>query len=444
MEIAPISASKLVVEEAGKIVFTVATMRLWFAAQALRKGWVDETKLVGDLPRARYWQQPLGIFIASTDFESAARYFEPLASGQPAIAAQVITSSTSQWGKGTGRPPSEFEAFAKRTQRCLQAWLQGISPMERVCGFTDQYGSLLKLRAGYSAPDTIIAFSHDRSLPEASALPSDWGSGQTEQFHVYKEPDEPSHLWRQTYSMVREDLVEFLERQRWELVDSALFHEEAWNLVTGLSQTPRIFARSVPWTVINKFETLFRRRNIWNWLCEKRTSHPDALPAPHPPADIQGENLAWFSEMFSPMAALARAHSTYGMALAAYQRIVTTYFPRFQNDLHHSAWWPCRIIGKVGGGDRPAPGNRWWITYHCEPVISEKEAIVTLELGTNEREAWHASFEANQEKARQLRPKAPPWFWVRSTVLNLEDTHPASVIVRRWLIDDFGSAGWKP
>lgn len=50
VELTPLAATRLVAEEGENLVFTVATMRLWFAAQALRKGWVDEAELAGDLP----------------------------------------------------------------------------------------------------------------------------------------------------------------------------------------------------------------------------------------------------------------------------------------------------------------------------------------------------------------------------------------------------------
>jgi len=444
IELTPLATSKLVVEEAGNFVFTVATMRLWFAAQALRKGWVDETKLVEDLPRVRHWQEPLAIFIATTDFDSATRYFEPIATAHPAIAAQVIANSTRQWGDGNGRSPSEFDAFSKRVHRCLVAWLRGISPLASVCTFTDQQGALLKLRTGYSAPHTVITFSRDPSLPMASALPREWRSEDAQQFHLYKEPDEPSHLWRQTHFMVRSDLLKFVERQRWELVDPALFHEEAWNQVVGFARVSPWFASSVPWDVIAKFEPVFRQLGVWDWLCEKQATHPDALPSPHPPADVTDREISWIPAFFSEAAALARAQSTYDMAFAAYQRIVTAYFPNFRHDLRHSAWWPCRLVGKVGGIKGNSSGGGWKISYYCEPVDSEKEALVTLELGTDEDFAMRSDFDALRETAAQLRPNAPSWFWMESSLLNLHDSHPATVLVKNWLLADLRSAGWDP
>jgi hypothetical protein len=444
IETTPLATTKLVAEESGNLVFTVATMRLWFAAQTLRKGWVDETKLVGDLPRIRHWQEPLAIFIATSDFDTAARYFEPLAVTHPAIAAQVIANSTRQWGEGSGRSPSEFDAFAKRMHRCLGAWLRGISPLANVCGFTDKHGDLLKVRTGYSAPHTIISFSRDPFLPAASALPSEWRSEDAEQFHIYKEPDEPSHLWRQTHLMVRSELFKFVESQRWQLVDPALFHEEVWNQAVGLAQVSRWHASSVPWDVIERFERVFRQLDAWDWLCEKRAANPDALPSPHPPADVADRTISWIPSFFSGAAALARAQSIYGMAHAAYQRIVTLYFPNFRNDLRHSAWWPCRLVGKVGGIEGNAMKGSWWISYHCEPVESENEAVVTLELGTDEYYAMRGDFEVLRNAVMRLRPHAPSLFWAQSSVLNLHDSHPATRLVQDWLLSDLRNAGWGP
>jgi len=443
IEVTPLTTSKLIAEEAGTLVFTVATMRLWFAAQALHKGWVDPAELVKDLPRLRYWQEPLAIFIATTDFDTASRYFEPLAATHPAIAAQVIRDSTRQWGKRTGRTPSEHEAFAKRMHRCLGAWLHGISPLECICGFTDENGALLKLRTGGGASNTVVTFSRDPSLPATSALSSEWRNEDVEQMFVYMEPDEPSHIWRKTHEMVCSDLLKFVEKQRWELVDDALFHEEVWNQVVGFARVSRWFASSVKWDVIDKFEPDFRQLGTWEWLCEKRIKHPEAFPSPHPPADMVDVSTGWIPSFFSAAAALARAQSTYGMAIAAYQRIVTTYFPHFRHDLRYSAWWPCRLVGEVGGTEGTSPGSHWWISYYCEPVEFEKDAVVTLKLGIDQNFMMRGDHDALRETAAQLRPNAPSWYWSTSSVLNFHERHPSTSLVQKWLLDDLKSIGWN-
>lgn len=442
LELVPLYATRLVVEEAGNLVFTVSTIRLWFAAQAFLKGWIDETDLVADLQRARRWQEPLAIFLATADFDSAARYFEPLAAAHPAVSAQVIIDATSQWGHGGERTLSEFAAFAGRVRRCLEAWLTGIAPLARGCNFTDRNGQLLKVRAGFAAPHTVIVFSDDASLPPASALPNDWKFDMGERFFGYKESDEPSHLWRQSYAMVSGDLRKLVEHQRWELTDPALFHEVVWNQAVGLARGSRWFSASLAWEAIQRHEQVFRRLGMWKWLCEMRSEHPMAFPAPHPPADIDNEGISWIHAFYSQEAALRRAQSVYATAFAAYQRIVHEFFPRFKNDLKHSAWWPCRLVGEVRGVDEDGTLQGWWLSYHCEPVSSDAEALVTLTLGKRGN-SWFCS-EAEKLRMRniQLRPDAPDRFWMQSTALHFENSHPATELVRKWLLDDLNEAGW--
>ena len=55
IEASQLSSTKLIAEEGEQLVFTVATMRLWFAAQSLRKGFVSAEELVADLSRVRRW-----------------------------------------------------------------------------------------------------------------------------------------------------------------------------------------------------------------------------------------------------------------------------------------------------------------------------------------------------------------------------------------------------
>lgn len=443
IEIASLASTRLVTEEAGNMVFTVATMRLWFAAQALRKELVNQTELVADLARVRHWQEPLAIFVATTDFDSASRYFGPLASTHPAVAAQVIADATRQWGEGGDRHPSEFAAFAERMAFCLKAWLKGIAPLDKICRFTDSEGELLKLRIGSRAPYTVITFSEDPSLPLTSALPLDWSTEGAMQYHLYHESGEPSHLWRKTQSMVESDLLEFVKGKRLEFFDAALFHEEVWNQAIGFAQTSRWFANSVPWNVIDRFESVFRSPQASEWLRKQRALHPLALPAPHPPADLQDAETSWISSFYSPQAALARAQSIYEMALFAYQRIVATWFPKFRYDLQHSAWWPYRILGRVGSTNGKGVNHGWWISYYCEPVETEVDTGVSLESGTDEGYAFRLDFESLRISAMKLRPCAPPWFWAKSAALNFHDSHPASTLVKNWLGSDLRSAGWR-
>jgi hypothetical protein len=438
IDITPISATKLVAEESGNLIFTVATMRLWFAAQALRKGWITAEMLVADIPRARNWAEPLSIFIATTDFDSATRFLSPLAKFHPAIAAEAISDATRQWGDGSGRPSAEFETFALRMHNCLESWLQGISPLAKVCDFTDQAGNLLKLRAGYSEPHTVVIFSDDPSLPPVSALSEDWRNERGGSVILYRESNEPSYLWRKTHEMVCADLLKAVKRQRWQLADAKLFHEEIWNKAVDLTRVSRWFSDTVPWDLITRFEQEFQHFGMWEWLCEYKITHPEAFRSPHPPADTAPTPTALITNFYSSDAALARARSVYGMAFSAYQRIVTNYFPNFRHDLRHSAWWPCRLIGEVA----PVQDGDWCISYYCEPVDSEKEAVVTLELGDRPDFALRKDLDKLRKTAIRLRPNAPFWFWAHGGMLDLHENCPASALVKQWLADDLRSAGW--
>jgi len=441
IEMVVLATSKLVVEEAGSLVFTVTTMRLWFAAQALRKGLVDVAKLMADLPRVRHWMTPLAIFIATTDFDSAAHYIEPLASTYPAIAVQVIANSTRQWGEGSGRSPSEFDAFAKRIHRCLEAWLRGISPLANVCSFTDQKGALLKLKAGNGSSQTVIVFSNDQTLPPASALLSDWRIEDANNLYFHMESDEPSHIWRQTSSMVISDFLKFVERHRWELADPSLFHEHVWKLATDFTISSRLFASSIQWDTIDAFESDFRRFGVWDWLCEKRAAYPQAFLSPHPPADIENPANSWVASYYSPSAALARVQSVYSMAFEAYQSIVIKYFPNFRHDFPYSRWWPCRLVGQVGSFNDASP--HWWINYYCEPVESEDATGVIFNLGTDPNEIMRVNLNKVRQDVTRSRPNSVAGLWTHSSILDLHHIHPATALVKEWLLNDLRSAGWN-
>lgn len=135
------------------------------------------------------------------------------------------------------------------------------------------------------------------------------------------------------------------------------------------------------------------------------------------------------------------------MALAAYQRIVADYFPNFRHDLHHSAWWPYKLVGQITTAEMNATDLKFSarnssISYRCEPVASEKDAVVILERGADEYWGLRGNFDALEAVVAQMRPNASPYYWGCTTALNFQETHPATSLVKDWLISDLKSAGW--
>lgn len=118
--------------------------------------------------------------------------------------------------------------------------------------------------------------------------------------------------------------------------------------------------------------------------------------------------------------------------------------PRFVHELHYSAWWPCRLVGVVGQSDERSAMRSWWVSYYCEPVGSAGEAGVDFALGERTDFFTTAHEDRLMEKVRKIRPNASPWSWAQTGVLNLHDSHPATVLVRNWLLSDLSNAGWDP
>lgn len=75
---------------------------------------------------------------------------------------------------------------------------------------------------------------------------------------------------------------------------------------------------------------------------------------------------------------------------------------------------------------------------------SETEAVVSLQLGTDENFYEKLDFDLLRETAMRVRPSAPHTFWLSSNALNFGNTHPSTDLVREWLLGDLKSAGWDP
>lgn len=442
LDLAPLYLTRLVIEEAGQIVFTVTTIRFWFASQALSKRWIDPIKLFADLQRTRQWQQPLIIFLNRSDFDSSRYYFEPLASKYPAIAAHVIVNATRQYGSRKRRTPIELLEFGQRLRSCFEAWTVGIGPLAPFCNFLDDDGHVLKVIAVDSTSHTQIILTDEPSIPTVSVTAAGSKIDSGKLYIGYRESDEPIHLWRQTFSIVASNVRNIVIRDLWALSDPILIHEAVWNEAIYLTGSSRLFSSSIQWEVIEQHEKSFKFSRMWEWLCEKRYQSPVAFFSPHPSADIKNPTSPLIANYYSAEAACRYARSVYSGAFYAYQRIVSSYFPQFVHDFSLTALWPCKLIGEIEKVHGKNENYDWHVSYHYEVVESEKESGVDFKLGKRQNFWLDENAERLQDKHKQLRPNASNTVWVMNSTFEWAAC-PTTSLVKKWLLSDLDKAGWN-
>ncbi|MCB1088704.1 MAG: hypothetical protein KDM63_16825, partial [Verrucomicrobiae bacterium] len=422
--------TRLISEEGGNLVFTVATMRFWFAMAALNDGLVAAADLADDRDRARNWVQPLAIFTATKAFPKSQPFLERLAARHPVIAAQIVADSTVKLGAGISRNEAELRVLESQTQICLRSWLAGIGPLASLTKFTDRRGDLLEIRASSTGTMTEIDFMRP-------------GDPKPQLYTIFREAVGPAAIWRRSLELTAGDVKKFVENVPLHQLDEQLLHEDLWNRIAGFVEGARWFGSHVEWDQVDRILSIDRA--IAAAVERFRSLYPDGFPSPHPPADTPTEPTSWIPNFFTAETALAKATSIYEMALSVYQRIARSYFPNFADDLRHSAWWPCRMVGVVVRHEsKTSDRTDWSVTYHCEPVENDAEIGVEFISGSDEDYLEMTDPEALHARARLMRPHSPHGYWGASDALRFHNSHPATELVRNWLLSDLRDAGCTP
>ena len=472
-----VANSRLVVEEGGKLDFTLAIFREWFAARAIVERSVSIDEILLDSDR---WVVPLAIAINSENPSIGQEIMENLASRDPGMAGLVLKEVKHNWANE--EPPELFltgTALNAGTdvRNALEDWKEGLGPLMLALGMLDQMGNIPTL--GVSASPGRLATSlyrGNQTLDPVVLLPENLFHARNE--HRGSWPSwidreiEPTRVWQ--WSITHEDLSDLLSKElnslRLALESQDGFHEFAYEFASylhwGYSRAKHIktsdelmefveshlsrlgddprrsvtFSHSEYTFTVPELE-LFRER-----VYRLSSNGIDILQNPWPEPDKEwppGQSGGWWWEIYTEERLLHRTNAIFNGALRIYNEIVERCLPSFnkRNQMRYTT--PVRIVGELRmqtRQERPE-WNDASLLFWTEPNRGNAESGVFFEMGPKSRLVGSDTRERVQAAGDELLKQGLPHYsgW---GVLPGNEERPATKLAHEWLHHDLRNIHW--
>jgi hypothetical protein len=450
-------ATRLVVEERGRLRFPLIVFAQWFAAEAVLGGEVEVGSVLdvpGDL---ELWRYPLAIAVTRASEAHAAQILRCIAERNAGFASIIVSETVQQYGSeghiyaGTWREAGEALLDAER------AWVRGIGPLaELVAPMRD--GTLVPLGVRLDDSDRLSTAWYFGAQPREELFqldpcffpltaPPGFGPARSATL-----PGGPAWSWRWTRDELAAGLKRVLAERRLVLAGTPLEYEAVWTVALRalgrsvhapgpLDVRPLLAMDPAAHVYVSPFPTSFVPVAGLRALLERYADENGMLAPPWPGPD-RATAGGWVWSDFSAERVRERAEAILTAGLQCYEHFAATLLASLAPRMRIAATLPAIARGTVTFSDRidyeGAPLVRW----HLEPLApGEGASHAELVLGETQRAGALAEWDAQLKRAR---PEAARWiFAVESRgVLDIFGDAPAAQRMYTWLWDDLKVIGW--
>lgn len=458
--------SRLVVEQSKHLSFALPIFTQWFAAQSLANGMLTAEELASDPGRLERWRYPLVVFVGSCGHDQVSSVLEVLVRTHPGFVANVVKDSIAEWGipETVSLPP--WHECGKRLRSAMQAWIEGVRPLDRLIAPVKADGRLTSLglrvrqprietswyRGVENFPD-ILELPHDIAVFSKSDSMVNWPT-----VRLYTPGDHPAWAWRQTLGELVEGLSQRLKARSLPVLGGPLFSETVWCAMLKVTNRGEYHPGPIPLDEIEQYLSQFRPQtgrivmDKWSFdigeLCslvdQWRESGVTELISPWPDQDIQIRRSCRVWEPYSQEQMLARIKVVYANAFEGYRSLVNTWFPNLANRLQMAIKMPLRLVGEVSFGSGMGLGSPH-MKYFFEPLPYGSQNDIDVRVAKSSgRMDSRELFDSMWRQWRALRPEFSDWLVVAITtsVLRIFGPTPVTELVYSWLWNDLQQLGW--
>ena len=357
--------SRFVNELEGKVDFTLAVFREWFAARAL----IENTISVEDiLPMSDRWIIPLAIAMDSGNEILINDLMSSVASSDPGMASILLTSqqSVQRAREMETRPLAGADEIGQRIRAAMEAWRDGIGNLYSLIGPVAEHGNTPTIGV-HRLSDQYFHMSWYNgkgALPPVVDLPQNMSPNLDWPLLVTRGiPNSKVWPWLITRADLVATLSEWLQPGHFPTESTEALHELSWEFARVVSRDAGL--RSAPINipgVLRQIEHgatnayfydrlgaryLFSDEDIrlircyFNGMVKKGY---EIISDPWPSED-QPVASGWLWEGYSDEQLLQRTNAVYSAGLRIYKNMVDRWFASFQDRLQLLQLLPVKLEG---------------------------------------------------------------------------------------------------
>lgn len=452
-------ATGFIVAEGDSLAFALPILAQWFASQALLDGSVRSRDLLTEPSRLDRWRSALAIALAAAGYAPGSDLLRPLISADPAFAGSVMREAIDQWA-GEGSVIDQSDG-GPRLRIAYESWSGALEPLSPLV-LPMRDGKLVPL--GWSIEESWVTTGWCFGSTEGSdvrELPADvsifTNHGDWRIARMGRSSMRPIWPWRWALDEVITGLSSLIQARGLPVTSGPMAHEAAWTVSSTILQrshfdsTPIVLAQVLE--ILREIDVVVTSLSVGGkdielegiqTFLEAEVAHGrDLLEAPWPGPDSEDFGGGWVWNQFSSQQQLRRTEAVFAGALAAYQTVVATWFPRFGARLLTAVTLPAtlRVVIKPSAGSErheDAPSAQWY--FDPLPVGSSS----TVEVIEGDPYADEPGVNDLYERTRTLRPAQSEWIDATVTygILDIFNRRPVTEYVYEWLWADLRRIRW--
>jgi len=450
-------ATRLVVEERGRLRFPLIVFAQWFAAEAVLGGEIEVGSLL-DVPRdLELWRYPLAVAVTRASEARAAEILRCIAERNAGFASIVVNETVRQYGSAGDADAGTWREAGEVLLDAEHAWVRGLGPLaELVAPVRDAV--LLPLGVRVDGSDRLSTawyfggqpreelFELDPGFFPLAGLP---GFGPS---HSGALPGGPAWSWRWTRDELAAGLEQVLAERQLVLAGTPLEHEAVWTVaLRALGRSPhapgtldvRPLLAMDPATdaYVTSFPVSLVPVAGLQALLERYADDGGMLAPPWPGPDRETAG-SWVWSDFSAERMRERAEAIFTAALRCYEHFANKLLASLAPRMRIAATLPAIARGTVTFSDRVDYEGAPLVRWHLEPLASS-EGLSRAEFVLDDAEPGEALTEWDAQ-LKTARPDAARWIFSVSSygVLRIFGDAPAAQRMYGWLWDDLKAIGW--
>lgn len=450
-------ATRLVVEERGRLRFPLIIFAQWFAAEGVLGGEIDVGSLL-DIPRdLELWRYPLAIAVTRASEADAAKILRCIAERNAGFASIVVSETVRQYSSPGETDAGTWHEAGEVLLDAEDAWVRGLGPLAQlVAPMRD--GALLPLGVRVDGSDRLSTAWYFGSQPREelfelepgfSPLAAQPGFGPARSATL---PGGPAWSWRWTRDELATKLSRVLAERQLVLADTPLEHEAVWTVALRalrrsphapgpLDVQPLLAIDPATDVYVTSFPVSFVPVAGLRALLERYTDDDGLLAPPWPGPDRETAG-SWVWSDFTAERVRERAETIFTAALRCYEHFAGRLLASLAPRMRIAATLPAIARGTVTFSDRVDYEGAPLVRWHLEPLApGEGLSRAEIMLGDAERADALTEWDAQLKTAR---PEAARWIFAVNTggVLDVFGDAPAAQLMYTWLWHDLKAIGW--
>ena len=501
-DVAGLLATQMVVRDGSVLRFALPVFEQYFGAHALLRKRVSTEDVVQDLRFFEAWRYAFVIAVGIGTWDKISDLIEALGSYWPGAACWVINQAISQRNRLMRIGDDDFSSFrttttaphrdflsrshdewlpdslecARRLHRALRTWAEWLKEVAPLVGIADNEGNPVAVGACSGDGKVAAGYGSSRSHPPGgafafSAPEFESGIPKSLSYVIRGWPplEESGWPWRWTMRWVADSVQSILERKQLPApTDGPLRLEYDWDLACSLANRPRSGHSVVPKDVVREGRRMLSfgssdprstysfddktlgHVELSNFIAEAEKRGDSPFVQPWPPPDNPPDR---WPGPYSKEAMRDLIAGRYKSALAAYDYISRTWFPKWRSTLGWGAAMPIRLDivltppPPMQSGGR---GGQYFLELKETPVQEDEGLGVTIAVLESEesRGTWEGhrkGYALRLKQLRDLRPHTADWAELTFhsiQTLRLYSNTPVTNLAYEWIGRDLHNIGF--